>query len=131
MRRAENCRQEGLEKQLSGTPQSVDLGLCQYFKAKADKIGPITNVRSAHRGAQCCSVNVQIVAACTLDKGQEIFNTFGELENTDLVCKYGFALPNNPFNAVHLDKDVLGQEAQALGTFDPFIKRKRYLAFTR
>lgn len=57
---------------------------------------------------------MQIMAGCPLVKGQEIFNTFGELENSELVCKYGFALPNNPFNAVHLDKKVVVEEAAAL-----------------
>ena len=39
-----------------------------------------------------------------LEGGQEIFNTFGELGNAELICKYGFALPDNPFSSVTLDK---------------------------
>ena len=67
------------------------------------------------------------MAACSLAKGQEIFNTFGELDNTELVCKYGFALPNNPFNAVHLSKDILLEEAQIWKGEELIDKRRRYL----
>lgn len=70
---------------------------------------------------------LQIVAACSLSKGQEIFNTFGELENTELVCKYGFALPNNPFNSVHLSKSVLLELAEALIGKKQLKRRREYL----
>ena len=70
---------------------------------------------------------LQIVAACSLAKGEEIFNTFGELENTELVCKYGFALPNNPFNSVHLNKEVLLQQTEALIGSKQLKRRQQYL----
>ena len=50
---------------------------------------------------------VQIIAARPLQAGQEIFNTYGELGNADLVAKYGFALPDNPFDKLTLDKTAL------------------------
>lgn len=73
----------------------------------------------------------QIVAACALSKGQEIFNTFGELENSELVCKYGFALPNNPFNSVHLSKSIFLEEAKTLLGRQELKKRQAYLETER
>lgn len=70
---------------------------------------------------------MQIVAACSLSRGEEIFNTFGELDNTELVCKYGFALPNNPFNCVHLSKAGLLKEAETLVGKKQLKRREDYL----
>jgi N-lysine methyltransferase SETD6 len=36
---------------------------------------------------------LEIVAACDLTSGQEIHNTYGEHSNSELVARYGFALP--------------------------------------
>ncbi|KAL0040401.1 hypothetical protein WJX77_006166 [Trebouxia sp. C0004] len=50
---------------------------------------------------------LEIVAASDLKEGQEIFNTYGEHGNAELVNKYGFALADNPFDTVKLDKTSL------------------------
>ncbi|DBA97673.1 TPA: hypothetical protein ACH3X3_012565 [Trebouxia sp. C0006] len=50
---------------------------------------------------------LEIVAASDLKAGQEIFNTYGEHGNAELVNKYGFALADNPFDCVKLDKTSL------------------------
>lgn len=60
------------------------------------------------------SFPVQIVAASDVPKGAEIHNTYGELGNADLVSKYGFALSDNPFSAVILDKASLLQAAEGM-----------------
>ena len=53
---------------------------------------------------------MQIIAACPLVAGQEVFNTFGELGNVELCCKYGFCLRDNPFSSVRLAKpSLIGQ----------------------
>ena len=52
-------------------------------------------------------VAMQIIAACPLVAGQEVFNTFGELGNAELCCKYGFCLRDNPFSSVPLAKPSL------------------------
>ena len=73
----------------------------------------------------------QVIAASDVAAGQEIHNTYGELGNADLLTKYGFALPHNPFDAVQLDK---GQLVEAAGkvmsqgmTTRSFRQRRRFL----
>lgn len=63
---------------------------------------------------------LQIVAASTIPfVGQEIHNTYGELSNTDLVKKYGFAIRDNPFAVVALDKSlILEMAADVLGNLE-------------
>ena len=51
----------------------------------------------------------------------------GEHGNAELVNKYGFALPDNPFNTVKLDKQELGTLAkQRLGS-KAYKKRRKFL----
>ncbi|GFH19252.1 uncharacterized protein HaLaN_16170 [Haematococcus lacustris] len=50
---------------------------------------------------------LHILAASPLAAGQEVFNTYGELGNAELVAKYGFCLDSNPFSEVQLDKAVV------------------------
>lgn len=45
---------------------------------------------------------VQAVAS-----GAELFNTFGERSNASLLCKYGFAEHDNPYDVVHLSQELL------------------------
>ncbi len=50
-----------------------------------------------------CSADAElldIVAAQPLAAGREVYNTYGEHGNAELVNKYGFALPNNSFDEV-------------------------------
>jgi hypothetical protein len=59
---------------------------------------------------------LQIVAASPVQAGAEVHNTYGELGNTDLLAKYGFALPDNPFSSVLMSKaDLLTGAEQQLG----------------
>lgn len=74
---------------------------------------------------------MQIRAACPLSKNEEVFNTFGELDNTELVCKYGFALPQNPFSSVQLSKEVVVKEAGKLLGAKECKRRLAYLAEQR
>lgn len=57
---------------------------------------------------------LQIVAASDVEAGKEIHNTYGELGNAELVKKYGFALRENPFTAVELDKSSLLEACREL-----------------
>ena len=74
---------------------------------------------------------VQIIAARPLQAGQEIFNTYGELGNAELVAKYGFALPDNPFDKLTLDKATLVElvcdllSKSALAQRCDFLERQR------
>lgn len=67
------------------------------------------------------------MAAQPLAGGQQIFNCYGELSNTELVLKYGFALRDNPFSMVELDKGVILRAAQQLHGAKAFAKRRRFL----
>lgn len=53
----------------------------------------------------------QVIAASDIPAGKEIENTYGELGNADLVNKYGFALLQNPFSVVQLDKAAVVEAA--------------------
>ena len=70
---------------------------------------------------------MQIVAASDVPKGAEIHNTYGELGNADLVSKYGFALSDNPFSAVILDKASLLQAAEEILGVREMRLRSRFL----
>ena len=70
---------------------------------------------------------MQIVAASDVPKGAEIHNTYGELGNADLVSKYGFALSDNPFSAVILDKASLLQAAEGMLGVREMRLRSRFL----
>ncbi|KAL4439191.1 hypothetical protein ABPG77_004093 [Micractinium sp. CCAP 211/92] len=56
---------------------------------------------------------LEIVAASAIPAAAEVHNTYGELGNAELTKKYGFALRQNPFTAVGLDKQRLLAAARA------------------
>ena len=70
---------------------------------------------------------MQIIAARPLEAGQEIFNTYGELGNAELVSKYGFALADNPFNKVTLDKEKLLEAAAGFLSKKSMVQRCHFL----
>ena len=70
---------------------------------------------------------LQIVAASKVPKGDEVHNTYGELGNVDLVSKYGFALDDNPFSVVVLDKGLVLQAAERMMGMREMRLRCRFL----
>ena len=70
---------------------------------------------------------MQIVAAQPLCGGQEIYNCYGELSNCELLLKYGFALPDNPFSAVELDKTIIQDAARSAHGVKKFGTRRQFL----
>jgi SET domain-containing protein 6 len=62
---------------------------------------------------------------------QEVHNTYGELGNAELLMKYGFALLDNPFDAVALDKGRLVAEARRMLGDRACRQRCRFLARER
>lgn len=50
---------------------------------------------------------VDIVVTRDVPKGQEIFNSYGELSNALLLARYGFCVKNNPWDIVYLGSDLL------------------------
>ncbi|GMG40067.1 unnamed protein product [Ambrosiozyma monospora] len=51
----------------------------------------------------CCDIVLQV----SVKKGQEIYNTYGDLSNPMLLARYGFAVHNNPHDYVSLGKQIL------------------------
>ncbi|QLQ80390.1 hypothetical protein HG537_0D03910 [Torulaspora globosa] len=49
---------------------------------------------------------VDITLERDVKKGQEIFNSYGELSNALLLARYGFTVTNNPHDVVHLGKQL-------------------------
>ncbi|QLL34469.1 hypothetical protein HG536_0G03310 [Torulaspora globosa] len=49
---------------------------------------------------------VDITLERDVKKGQEIFNSYGELSNALLLARYGFTVRNNPHDMVHLGNEV-------------------------
>ena len=70
--------------------------------------------------------SLQIIAVSDLKRNCEIFNTYGELGNAELLKKYGFCLKENPFSEVKLNKGVVLSSFKAL--FSLSNKRKRSAA---
>ena len=87
------------------------------------------HIRGALDAALCMAT--QIVAARELKDGQQIYNCYGELSNTELVLKYGFALLNNPFSTVELNKAVLVEAAREQLGAEAFSRRQRFLLENR
>ncbi|EJS44602.1 YBR030W [Saccharomyces arboricola H-6] len=50
---------------------------------------------------------VDIVLKNDVRQGQEIFNSYGELSNVFLLARYGFAIPGNQYDIVHLGPDFI------------------------
>lgn len=50
---------------------------------------------------------LEIRAMQNIPKGNEIHNTYGELDNEELLHKYGFCIEDNPFDSVEIDKQRL------------------------
>ena len=50
---------------------------------------------------------VEMVSVHDIRAGEEIFNSYGELSNSLLLMRYGFAAPENPWDVVDLGRDVL------------------------
>ena len=70
---------------------------------------------------------MQIVAASALQQDQEIHNTYGEYGNSELVYKYGFALRDNPFDSVLLDKALITDAAKTHLKILAFSSRASFL----
>jgi SET domain-containing protein 6 len=56
------------------------------------------------------SDSLQMKAIKDIEKDEQIYNTYGELCNADLLRKYGFADENNPFDIVELDGTLVVNE---------------------
>lgn len=53
-----------------------------------------------------------IVTVKTILPGREVFNTYGELSNHQLASRYGFAIWDNPYEAVGLSPEIQAYTAE-------------------
>lgn len=80
-----------------------------------------------------CSTSVngtdvlEIIMASPVLEGQEIHNTYGEVANSELVSKYGFALLSNPFDSIVLDKKIVLKEIEKIMGKKQTLRRARFL----
>ena len=79
----------------------------------------------------CCkqsSVHVKVVTAVV--QGAEIFNTYGEFGNAELLQKYGFVVPGNPFDSVDIDHGATVDALQGTGIVPKRQMRRRHSQYT-
>ncbi|KAJ1341038.1 hypothetical protein BSLG_004508 [Batrachochytrium salamandrivorans] len=69
------------------------------------------NVDSDENGSS--SDVIEMIVILQVERGEEIFNTYGVHSNSDLLNRYGFAEANNPYSINDLQKDR--QQANELG----------------
>lgn len=99
-------------KQNSTSTKELTPQLIQELELEADNLplpkpkkDTLSNGRTAFDDldADTC---VDIVLARPISKNVEIFNSYGDLSNPLLIARYGFCVPNNPFDTVHLGHEV-------------------------
>lgn len=82
-----------------------------------------------HMDAAMCtgadSIQVQVCSA--VKAGREIFNTYGEFGNAELLNKYGFVVPGNPFDAIEVDHGATVNVLQAAGLVSARQMRRRLM----
>jgi hypothetical protein len=63
---------------------------------------------------------LEMVTVRSVKKGDEVFNTYGQLSNSMLLRRYGFALDNNPHSNVHVEREDI------LSKVDMVVERVEY-----
>lgn len=66
------------------------------------------NARLYHRGGY-----LEMLAHADMAKGEQVFNTFGDLSNTDLLLRYGFIEESNPNRYVVVDREAVERYTEA------------------
>lgn len=56
---------------------------------------------------------LKMVCIRDVSAGEQLFNTYGDLSNSQLFIKYGYVDAENPFNVVHFDLEWLIEEIKA------------------
>ncbi|EHN03705.1 YBR030W-like protein [Saccharomyces cerevisiae x Saccharomyces kudriavzevii VIN7] len=66
-----------------------------------------TDSEDEDNGAENADECVDLVLKNDVRQNQEIFNSYGELSNVFLLARYGFAVPGNQHDIVHLGPDFM------------------------
>lgn len=74
---------------------------------------------------------LEIIMASPVPRGHEIHNTYGEVPNSELVSKYGFALLSNPFDSIALNKKAVIKQAKTVVGTKETLRRARFLTKER
>jgi len=68
---------------------------------------------------------VQVMVMSPIQTGAEIMNTYGEYGNAELLQKYGFVVPGNPFDTLYIDHGAAITVMQSTGIVSRRQMRKR------
>ncbi|KAL2227690.1 N-lysine methyltransferase setd6 isoform X1 [Sesamum indicum] len=60
------------------------------------------------------STYLEMIIVRDVKAGSEVFNTYGSLGNAALLHRYGFTEPDNPFDILNLDLDIVVQWSSSL-----------------
>ena len=67
----------------------------------------ITDIEDEDSGIENADECVDLVLKNDVTQHQEIFNSYGELSNVFLLARYGFTVPGNTYDIVHLGPDFM------------------------
>lgn len=106
--------------------ESVELAMVPMADMLNHKTG-YNNARLFHETA-----GLHMKAITTIRQGEQVYNTYGELCNADLLRKYGFADEENPNDLVEINGDAVVEACawRKEGKIDPSLKEKKVRAYT-
>ena len=116
-----------IEQEESSTEEEEEGG---YASCDVASLPPEKRLEITICGANSCvdgEKGLEIRAAQTITKGHEIHNTYGELNNEELLSKYGFCVLDNPFDSVLLEKEVILEEVLKAIPSSTFKERSRVI----
>lgn len=91
----------------SFSSSSDDETFGNVFDASDDETSPARNLSNTTVNGPNGTLEMIVVKG--VEAGDEIFNTYGCMGNAALLHRYGFTEPNNPFNIVNIDLDLVLQ----------------------
>ncbi|PIN24330.1 hypothetical protein CDL12_02941 [Handroanthus impetiginosus] len=53
------------------------------------------------------TTSMEMIIVKDVKAGDEVFNTYGSLGNAALLHRYGFTEPDNPFDILNIDLDIM------------------------
>ncbi|GMH42823.1 hypothetical protein BSKO_10742 [Bryopsis sp. KO-2023] len=115
-------RESNLENMKGGSKPSI---------LKDDSSKPIDPALRLEIGICSTEINgedaLEIIMASEVKADAEIHNTYGELPNSDLLYKYGFALDSNSFDTVNIDKTSMLENSKAIVGDKEAQRRRKFM----
>ncbi|XP_076916416.1 ribosomal lysine N-methyltransferase 3-like [Bidens hawaiensis] len=103
---------ENIENQIDGNLPNGD---CVFQNGKESKVNSPEGDFSAADDA--CDSNTEIlemIMVRDVKAGTEVFNTYGTMGNAALLHRYGFTEPDNPYNIVNIDLELVLQWSSSI-----------------